>query len=98
MNDLADSIEGNVLQSLRQISSGNISVKADTKDKDDEISTAVNEAIETVNNVYIDVASVIGALKDGILNHRCDENKYRGNWKVLIHEVNALCDSVSRPI
>lgn len=98
MNALADTLQFNIMGSLKQIRDGDMSVKIESKDENDEIAPVVKETAETVKSIVSEVRDIIEAVDAGNLDKRCDDSAYKGDWKLLAQRVNSLCDSVSAPI
>lgn len=98
MNMLADTLQNDVLGSLKQIAAGNINIDLAAKNDADEITPVILETAGTVRAIVGETQEIIDAVNDGVLDKRCDDNKYTGEWKTLAQKINALCGAVSEPI
>lgn len=98
MNTLADTLQNEVLGSIKQIADGDMAVSIQQKDANDEITPAVLETAATVRAIVDEAGGIIEAAHNGDLTKRCKDSSYQGSWKMLAQKINALCDSVSAPI
>ena len=98
MNVLADTLQNDILGSLKQLASGDMNIQITAKDKNDEIAPVVLETAKTVRAIVEDAGGIIEAVNAGELDKRCNAEKFSGEWKKLAQKINDLCDSVAEPI
>lgn len=98
MDSLADSLETNVLGTLKQISEGDMNTNLKPLGAEDQITPELINTVTTVNDITDNTQKIIDAAKNGDLSKRCDVSNYCGSWKDLAEGVNGLMDSVSKPI
>jgi methyl-accepting chemotaxis protein len=98
MNMLADTLQFNILGAMKQIAEGDMNVEIERKDKDDEITPVIMETAATVKEIVNDTSEIIESVNEGVLDNRCNDTNYKGDWKTLAQKINTLCDSVSTPI
>ena len=67
MNELADTLQFNILGSLKQIADGDMNVKLESKDEKDEITPVVMETAATVKDIVNEASGIIEAVNDGNL-------------------------------
>lgn len=98
MNILADKLQNDLLFSMKQIAAGNINIEITAKNDADEITPVILETAGTVREIVSETQSIIDAVNDGVLDKRCDDSKYTGEWKILAQKINSLCGVVAKPI
>lgn len=98
MDSFADSLETNVLGTLKQISDGDMNTNLRPLGTEDQITPELINTVSTVNDITDKTQKIIDAAKNGDLSKRCDVSNYNGSWKNLAEGVNGLMDSVSMPI
>jgi len=54
--------------------------------------------IESLSGVYNEIATLARKVSEGDLEARASVDKYKGDWAVVISELNALVSSVSEPL
>lgn len=98
MNNLADTLQNDVLGSMKEIAAGNINIEIAAKSENDEITPVILETAAKVRAIIGETQVIIDAVDNGDLSERCDDNKYTGEWKTLAQKINALCGAVAEPI
>lgn len=98
MNELADTLQFKVLDTMDKISQGNMTSSIESQDADDQITPVLQRTLETVSSIINDTNKIIGAANEGNLSMRIDTSAYRGSWALLLQNINMLMDSVSKPI
>jgi methyl-accepting chemotaxis protein len=98
MNTLADTLENDIVGTLKSISSGDMSIKVKAKDSADQITPELINTINKVNDITMQTERIIAAAKEGVLTERCDAEGYEGSWRDLANDINGLMDSVAAPI
>lgn len=98
LNALADTLQYDILDTLKKISSGDMDKRVEIKDEKDEISPVINETMDTVRSISQDTETIISAAREGRLSERCHPEKYSGDWKALASSINDLMDNIEKPI
>jgi len=98
MNTLADSLQFDVLGTMKNISSGNMDTNLEAKSEKDEITPVLKDTINTVKSISYEMKLIIKAAQDGDLSQRCDAQKYNGSWATLTSEINNLMNSITKPL
>lgn len=98
MDTLAESLETNVLGTLKRISEGDMNTNLKPMGAEDQITPELINTVTTVNDITDKTQEIINAAKNGDLSKRCDVSTYEGSWKNLAEGVNGLMDSVAKPI
>ncbi len=98
MNTLADTLEHDIVGTMRRIAAGDMTVDLNLKDSGDQITPELINTVNTVNGIMQQTEQLIAAAKDGRLSERCDADIYGGSWRDLANGINGLMDSVAAPI
>lgn len=98
MNLLADTLENDILGTLKRISSGDMTVNIKPKDNEDMITPQLINTITTVKEIISQTEELITAAQNGNLSKRCDKSRFLGSWKDLADSINGLMDNITAPI
>jgi len=94
MNKLADDLQNVVIQTMSQISNGDVSANIEVDDPADEISPALKRTIETIRGLIKEATMLSLAAVQGQWQTRGDADAFNGGFKEIVEGVNATLDTV----
>jgi methyl-accepting chemotaxis protein len=103
VNDTLDAIVGPLHMAadcMDRISQGNIPAKI-TEDYNGDfnaIKSNLNQCIDSINGLIADAKTLSKAAIDGELDVRADENNYQGDYRTIIHGMNATLQGFAAPM
>ncbi|MCX7749512.1 MAG: methyl-accepting chemotaxis protein [Clostridia bacterium] len=98
MDQFADELQNNVIGTMQKIAQGDLNLKIESKDRDDEISPALKKTVDTIKELMKEINELINAVQLGKLDARGNSVTYNGTWKELVEGINRLVDSFVTPI
>jgi methyl-accepting chemotaxis protein len=103
VNDTLDAIVGplNIAADyVNRISTGNIPAKITDNYNGDfnTIKVNLNQCIDAINGLIGDAKTLSQAAIDGNLDVRADEEKYQGDYRTIIHGMNATLQGFAAPV
>jgi methyl-accepting chemotaxis protein len=98
MDSFAEDLQKNVVGNLQKVSVGNMDVTIHSKDRDDEISPAMELLVKSLKSLVEDAAMLAHAGSEGKLATRADASKHQGDFRKIVQGVNDTLDSVIGPI
>ncbi|MBW6409625.1 HAMP domain-containing methyl-accepting chemotaxis protein [Clostridium weizhouense] len=98
MDAFACDLQENVIDTMKRISQGDMSIEINIKDEKDEISPALDKTIKTIKALVEDANILSMAAKEGNLDIRSDETKHSGDFRKIVEGVNELIEAMVKPI
>lgn len=98
MNNLAESLNNDVLSTLKKIASGDMTLDLVAKDNGDMITPQLITTVNTVNEITGETEKIIESAKNGDLSKRIDTSSFEGSWGTLADDINDLIENVNNPI
>ncbi|MGD9474074.1 MAG: methyl-accepting chemotaxis protein [Eubacteriaceae bacterium] len=94
---LSENIRGNI-DILHSISQGDLNVSVTVRSDQDIQSQSFLELINTLKNVDLEVKQLSEAATKGELSQRGNPDRFKGQFKDLVAELNAILDAVIKPL
>jgi len=98
MDLFADNIQTNVIETMRRISEGDVTMEITLGDEKDEITPALKNMVDTIRNIDEEVQILIKSVTEGKLDVRGNGDSYTGSWGNLVTGINGLIDALVVPI
>ncbi|HRT99956.1 MAG TPA: methyl-accepting chemotaxis protein [Ignavibacteriales bacterium] len=102
INDISNLHIGTIkslLDTLENIKNGNLGVEIKNyPGKQHIITETFNEFIQTLNNLVNNLNQIILFASNNDLTQRIDTNKYKGNYNILVQNINKLMEILTKPI
>ncbi|MFN8597031.1 MAG: methyl-accepting chemotaxis protein [Anaerolineae bacterium] len=98
MDQFADDLQTNVIDCMRKIAAGDLSVEITLKDAQDEISPALKQTIEALRGLVAELKLLTTAAIDGRLATRGHADKFQGGYRDIVQGVNDTLDAVIGPL
>lgn len=89
-----------IVNFANNMADGNINDKIDIEQNDEigQLAKAFVSMQSIIQNLVLDINTLIQATKDGKLDTRGNSGKYEGGWKELINNINELINAFVGPI
>ncbi len=94
MNQLADDLQNIVINTMNQISNGDVSTNIEINDPQDEISPALKRTIETIRSLISETTMLSDAAINGQWEIRGDVTAFDGGFREVVEGVNSTLDIV----
>jgi len=94
---LSENIRGNI-DILHSISQGDLNVSVTVRSDQDIQSQSFLELIDTLKNVDQEVKQLSEAATKGELSQRGNPDRFKGQFRDLVSELNAILDAVIKPL
>ncbi|AFA48333.1 methyl-accepting chemotaxis protein [Acetobacterium woodii] len=98
MDTFADNLQNVVIQTMNQISEGDVSANIDINDSEDEITPALKRTIETIRALISEATMLSQAAVAGRLDTRGNIDAFNGGFKEVVAGVNNTLDAVVGPL
>lgn len=98
MDTWSDGLQFGILDGLKRIAAGDMSVHFTPKDEQDEIAIVFNKLVESVSSVVTDINNLIHEAEDGNLGLRGDPTHYTGAYREIITGINNMLETIMTPI
>lgn|GEM_PF-3564313 len=98
MDDLAENLENDVVQNMKKISEGDLSVEVRAKDAGDLIAPALTRMVSNLQALVTETRRLTTDAREGRLATRGDGSLFQGAYREVIQSVNNALDAVIQPI
>ncbi|MBC3804092.1 HAMP domain-containing protein [Acetobacterium fimetarium] len=98
MDRFADDLQHMVIETMHQISAGDVSADIEPKDEDDEISPALKQTIVTVRGLIAESVLMSQAAVEGRLSFRGNADGFQGGFKEILEGFNTTLDALITPL
>lgn len=98
MNNFADNLKKELVDVMKQISEGNLSVSAMIVDEGDEIGPAIKNIIDSLKELINETNRLTEAAKEGNLTVRGNYDNLKGAYADIVKGINNTLDEVIEPI
>ncbi len=98
MDHFADDLQHVVIETMHQISNGNLSADIESKDDQDEITPALKQTIKTIRGVIAESVMLAQAAVAGRLEIRSNADAFNGGFKEILIGFNHTLDAMTVPI
>jgi methyl-accepting chemotaxis protein len=98
MDSFSDDLQFVIIDGMKQIAAGNLSLSVPPRDEKDEIAPAFNQLIGAINGVLGEVGYLISGAEAGKLQHRGDAAKFTGVYQNIVVGINNMLDAITNPI
>ncbi len=98
MDDFAFKLQENIVGVMNKIAEGDVNMNLAVIDEKDEITPAMNKAIQNIRALVLDTNILSKAAKDGMLESRVDVEKHSGEFKKIVEGINELVEAMANPI
>ncbi len=98
MDTFADNLQNVVIETMNQISEGDVSANIDINDSQDEITPALKRTIETIRALISEATMLSQAAVAGRLDTRGNTDAFNGGFKEVLAGVNNTLDAVVGPL
>ena len=98
MDEFADELQNVVIDTMNQISAGDVSASIEVKDELDEITPALKKTIETIHGLIEEASMLSQAAVAGKLATRGNAAAFEGGFRTIVEGVNATLDAVVGPL
>ncbi|AFA49064.1 methyl-accepting chemotaxis protein [Acetobacterium woodii] len=98
MDNFADDLQNTVIQTMHQISAGNVAINIEPVDEMDEITPALIQTIQTVRALIDESVMLSEAAVAGRLEIRGNEENFSGGFKEILVGFNHTLDALVTPL
>ncbi len=98
MDHFADDLQHVVIETMHQISNGNLSADIEPKDDQDEITPALKQTIKTIRGLIAESVMLAQAAVAGQLEIRSNADAFNGGFKEILLGFNRTLDALVVPI
>jgi methyl-accepting chemotaxis protein len=98
MDAFTEDLQVQVVGTMKQVASGDLSAKVQAKDANDEISPALAATIDTLRSLVVEAGTLTKAAVEGRLATRGDASRFQGAYKDIVLGVNSTLDAVIGPL
>jgi methyl-accepting chemotaxis protein len=98
MDGFAESLQKEIVGSMKKIAEGDVSISINSRDQEDEIGPALQGMIQSVRAMATDVNTLSNATKCGNLMTRADASKHRGDFRMIVQGMDDCLDAVAVPL
>ena len=98
IDNFADDLQHNILNSLERISKGDVDFNLESKDEGDMITPTLNTTLCSINDLVTETNALLNATTEGKLDIRGEEDKFEGSYRDIIGGFNETLDAIIKPI
>jgi methyl-accepting chemotaxis protein len=98
MDHFADDLQHVVIETMHQISAGNVSADIEPKDDQDEIMPALKQTIETIRGLIAESVLLSQAAVAGRLEIRSNADDFKGGFREILVGFNHTLDALVVPL
>ena len=98
MDHFADDLQHVVIETMHQISAGNVSADIEPKDDQDEIMPALKQTIETIRGLIAESVLLSQAAVEGRLEIRSNADDFKGGFRKILVGFNHTLDALVVPM
>jgi methyl-accepting chemotaxis protein len=98
MDGFAEHLQKEVLGAMTRISKGDLDLNLVARDEKDEITPALQQAVNNIQGLVTEARDLADALSKGRLSYRADATKYQNEFKAVVVGLNNVADQAARPI
>lgn len=98
MDHFADDLQHVVIETMHQISAGNVSADIEPKDDQDEIMPALKQTIETIRGLIAESVLLSQAAVEGRLEIRGNTDDFEGGFREILVGFNHTLDALVVPL
>jgi methyl-accepting chemotaxis protein len=98
MDQFADDLQTKVVNNMKLISEGDVSMNLVDLSDEDEITPALRQMITAIRNLISDAGMLVNAAVEGKLATRADAEKHGGDFRTIVDGVNRTLDAVIEPL
>lgn len=98
MDHFADDLQHVVIETMHQISAGNVSADIEPKDDQDEIMPALKQTIETIRGLIAESVLLSQAAVEGRLEIRSNADDFKGGFREILVGFNHTLDALVVPM
>lgn len=98
LDEFADDLQNVVIDAMKKIAAGDVSVEVEAKDKQDEIAPALKQMIEALRDLIAETDMLSRSAVEGKLDTRGNASKFQGGFKAVIAGMNNTLDAVIGPV
>jgi methyl-accepting chemotaxis protein len=98
LDRLAEELQEHVVEAMKRIAAGDLSVEVTAKDDRDEIRPALERTVAAVRGLVNEAATLSQAAVAGQLATRGNPGRFEGAYRQVIEGVNATLDAVIGPL
>lgn len=97
LNSLADTLQ-NFSQTLYTVADGEVNVKVEIRDKEDELAPALHKIVTTLQDLVKETNQLTAKALEGNLQHKGNAAKFKGGYRELVEGMNATLDAFVKPV
>ncbi|WP_181391613.1 HAMP domain-containing methyl-accepting chemotaxis protein [Methanospirillum lacunae] len=97
MDTWSDGLQFGILDGLKRIAAGDMSVHFPPKDEQDEIAIVFNKLVESISSVVTDINKLIHEAEEGNLRLRGDPTHFTGAYREIIAGINNMLETIMTP-
>jgi methyl-accepting chemotaxis protein len=98
MDEFAESLQTNVVGTMRRISQGDLSQDVDISNPNDEISPTLHQTIVSLRGLVAEANTLSKAAVQGKLKTRGNAEQFGGSYREIVNGVNETLDAVIGPL
>lgn len=98
MDHFADDLQNVVIETMHQISAGDVSADIEAKDDQDEITPALKQTIETIRGLIAESVLLSQAAVEGRLEIRSNADAFEGGFKEILVGFNHTLEALVVPL
>ncbi|HWQ62952.1 MAG TPA: methyl-accepting chemotaxis protein [Methanospirillum sp.] len=98
MDTFSDDLQYVIIDGMKKIAAGDLSVSVQSHDDRDEIAPAFNQLIAAINGIVGEVGMLITEAEEGRLKKRGDASGFTGEYQNIVIGINNMLDAIVTPI
>jgi methyl-accepting chemotaxis protein len=98
IDQFAGDLRDGMLGAIDRLSRGDLAVRLESADADDEINPVLKRIVESVNTLVHETQALAMAGREGRLDLRADVGTLQGAYRNIVMDINASLDAIQRPI
>ncbi len=98
MNQFADDLQSNVVEAMKKIARGDLSMTVEVRDERDQIGPALQQTVSALRGLETETSKLINAAAEGQITIRGDETQFQGGYRKIVEGFNNTLDLISAPL
>lgn len=95
--DMIESIR-NQTEIAKKVAAGDLTSKCEVRSKNDILSISINTVVDQLHSLAYEIRTIGRATRDGKLDVKGNSAKFKGDYKIILKELDEALDNVKEPI